>query len=398
MIAPPFHIEALIDLLEAEPSLNEINYTPAEEQNEGLFKSFVNMFTLQGVSFDSPFVTNFKKSAQVYGQEKASGCPQPVLQSGHGVCVRDMDGNNYIDFCLGGGYVTFGHGYEFDNSDQGALTLDSSLMTSSFATANELLCTSTLEASVGMKCLGYAQSIESSLSMVKTFFSEVVVYDLFSDDAKTIEDARALSASAQKKSQSFVINESVGTGRFVYPSIALKHKIPACGIIFGPGIANGCPFYPVCVSVKYTSAITSHKLEALAPFLLKPSAISEFMFATAIRSMEYYRKHCVVFNLQRIYKAFRSGLRSGIVAHKALDKICLDEQSGRILVKLINPSSKKEEYYFRRTIGAGLIGRGVYVDTNELAFSSCFSTKIEHVVRVTLAFKAALGDYFRSLA
>ena len=350
-------------------------------------------FKSNGVSYDSPFIINFARSTQVCEKENVSGGFQPILQNGKGVVVEDVDENSYIDVSLGGGGVTFGHGYDFERSEHGTMTLSSSFTTSSCVTATELLCTSKLEESTGMKCLGYAQSFECSVSMVKKFFSNVVVHDLFSDDAKIIEDARVLSLATREKGQAFVINETVGTGRFAYPSIALQQKIPACGVIFGPGLANGYPFYPVCVSAsKYKSAITTNLLKSLAPFTIKPSGISELMFATAIRSMEYFRKHCVVFNLQRLYKALRSGLKSGIVAHKLEDKIQLDERSGRIIVKLINPAAETEKY----KIFTGLVRRGVYVEKNELGFSPCFSMKIEHVVRITLAFKAALGEYLNS--
>ena len=383
--------------MHAEPSLSEINHTPSEEQNEGLLKSFQNKLRAQGFSYDKRFIVNFKKSEHIlFQKEKAFHNVQPVLQSGHGGRVKDVDGNTFIDVCLGCGGVTFGHGYDFSESEHGPLTLASTAISSRFATSNEWLCTSTLEVVTGMKCVGYARSSDCAVNIVAAIFSKAVVFDVFSDDAKTIEEARALSHASQENGQAFVINEAVSAGRFAYPSITHQHRILASGIILGPGLANGYPFYPVCVDPEYWGN-ASMLMDSLTPFLILPSVTSELMFATAIRAMEYFGKHFVVFNIQRYYKAFRSGLTSGIVANKLQDKVFLEEKSGQILVKLTKLSFEKEEEEFRAIISAGLIGRGVYVEKDKLAFSPCFATTIELVVQVTLAFKATLGDYVESL-
>ena len=357
----------------------------------------MNKFESKGVSYDNRFIFNFTKSEQMLHTEKTAEFFQPVLQSGHGGCVKDADWNNYIDVTLGGGDVTFGHGYTFDQSKYGALTLSPHSMTTRFATATEILCTTTLEAATGMKCLGYAQSVVCARSIINEIFPGAVVFELFSDDTEIVQGALTSSITTQESGKHFVVNEAVGSGRFAYPSIAHRRNIPVSGIIFGPGLANGYPFYPVCVCSKYIPAITASVQESFAPFLMKHSAVLELTFATAIRAMEYFENQCVAFNLQRYYKALRSGLKSGINSHNMEDKICLDEQCGRIFVKLRHPSSLSNEKIFRGKMASSLIGRGVYVEMNELAFSPCFATTIEHVVRVTLAFKAALGDYINSL-
>ena len=377
--------------------MSEINHTPVEEQNEGLLKSFKKKLDAKGFSYDKRFIVNFIKSEQIiFQKDNTFRNVQPVLQSGDGGRVVDVDGNPFIDVCLGCGGVTFGHGYDFSESEHGPLTLASSTVSSRFATSNEWLCTSTLEAVTGMKCLGYARSSDCAVDIVTTFFSKAVVFNLFSDDAETIKEARALLHASQENGQAFVINEAIGAGRFAYPSIAHQHHILASGIILGPGLANGHPFYPVCVDLKYW-VNAPVLMDSLAPFLILPSVNSELMFATAVRAMEYFGKHFVVFNIQRFYKAFRSGLTSAIIANKLQDKVFLEEKFGQIFVKLTKLSFEAEEEEFRAITSAGLIGRGVYVEKDKLAFSPCFATTIEQVVQVTFAFKSTLGDYVESL-
>ena len=382
--ATPFSIDDLIALLDREPALSDINHTPAELQNEGLFKSFRSKIKAHGGGdYHARRLTNFAKSSQLRGT-RAHVPVQPVLARGDGAFVYDVDGNEYIDVAMRGGAVAFGHLYDFREAKaQGPLTPAAASAPGEAPGAATIEATAALRRLFAKPHVFYASSLAGARRVVAGLAGDRAVLERI-DDLDHGLAARAPAGAAR------VLFEDRAAGRLAFPAVSSVQGIDCDAIVLGPTFANGETFFPVLWRTRdegirrAAGDCAEWDGDRASPHDVNRAA------AAVLRAIEYHQKHFVVFNLHRFYTSLRSGLISGIMGNGMEDKVVLREGGGRIQIALAEGAG--DPHAFAETIWAEMLARGIHI-TKDLYVTPCFAYETEIIVRMTLAFDAALVVY-----